>query len=1734
MIVTGGAGIGGNINVGGSLSVNNNLLVGGSNVTLGDVSAVHISGGITGYVLSTNGAGTLTWTSVGALPGGFNGGTITNALTISSSVVSTSTTTGALIVTGGAGIGGNLYVGGGTINFATLGARITGDYSNGTIANRVAVQTSTADGITNFGLLPNGSSATSALNAYNSSDPTNAAYLNLGITATTAIIAASTRGSGTYVPMSFQTSGIERLSIDTNGNVTATGNLIVNSNATVAGVTTLGSISNVRITGGSANYVIQTDGAGNLSWVAVSALQQQFNGGSIGNILIVSNTNVSVSTTSGAIQTTGGMGVAGNINIGGNFINVATSGARITGNFSDLVYANRLSFQTQQSNNYTHLQALPSGSGSETVLNLFNNSNPTNAAMLSLLSNATEARISAATTGTGISLPMNFYTGGARRIQIDTIGNVAVTGNITVGSNLTVASRSSFGPVGNVIITGGTNGYVLTTDGSGNLSWNSIGSLPGTFNGGTITNALAISNSTLSTSTTTGALTVTGGVGIGGNLYANGQTNYIGGNLRINGSNASSSTATGALTVTGGVGIGGNLFVGGGNITLGSISNVHITGGISGYVVSTDGAGNLTWSSVSSLNPFNGGTIGNILIQSNATAATSTTTGAIQVVGGVGIQGNLYVGGSKVSLGAVAGVSITGGISGYVLSTDGSGNLTWSAVSGLPGGFNGGTITNALAISNSTVSTSTTTGALTVTGGVGIGGALYVGSGANLGAVTGLVITGGSSNQVLTTNGSGVLTWATVASLQQQFNGGTIGNILIQSNATVSTSTTTGAIQVAGGVGIQGALFVGGGASLGAVTGVKITGGTNGYVLTTDGSANLTWSSVSSLSSFNGGTIGNILIQSNTTTATSTTTGAIQVAGGVGIQGNLYVGGSKVSLGAATGIVITGGNSGYVLTTDGSGNLSWGAGNSLVSTFNGGTITNALIITNSIASTSSVTGALRVTGGVGIGGNLYVGGSVAYLGSATGVVITGGISGYVLTTDGAGNLSWGAGNAFVSTFNGGTITNALIITNSTAATSTSTGALRVTGGVGIQGAIYAGGDFVYQGSNISLGDVSVVSIGGGAAGYILGTDGTGTLSWVAGSSVAGQWTTNTTAGGSGLDIFYPPLTQISGNVGIGTSITTSVGGSNNLSVGGNVYVRRQHFGNASDTVTSPSYSWLGSPTTGFYKVATTTIGVTANGIDALRIGPGTGNTAVGATNQIAARGDFYASGAIQPSNSSGSADGVHGIIWASNPAGASGSAWIKWYNGGFSSLYTTLEIGTGSDTHDVLLFNTAGNVGFNVTNPSYKVDISGDVNITGTYRVNGTAIGTGSGTVSSIGMTVPSFLSVTPATITTSGTFAVSLSGAALPATSGGTGRTSAFTTNAVFYGANAATMTQTAAAAANQILISDASGIPTWSSAIPSAAGVSSISFAGTGLTPATATAGAVTVAGTLDVNNGGTGLATVPTNGQILIGNGTSYTLASVTGTANQVTVAPGVGSITLSLPQSIATTSTPTFASMTLNNATGPQLSLTGGTSNYILMPASGAAAPTFSTRSAGTKVVLFNSLAVAAADYAIGYTTSTLWNSVATTAASFAWYGGTTQVATLSGVGSLSVTGEVTAYSSDARLKTNVAVITSALDKVNSLRGVTFDWDQEKAGELDFFPRKDKDVGVIAQDVQAVLPEAVRNAPFDWNTETNSSRSGDNYLTVQYEKLTALLIEAVKELKTEVDTLKVQIADLQNKA
>jgi hypothetical protein len=109
------------------------------------------------------------------------------------------------------------------------------------------------------------------------------------------------------------------------------------------------------------------------------------------------------------------------------------------------------------------------------------------------------------------------------------------------------------------------------------------------------------------------------------------------------------------------------------------------------------------------------------------------------------------------------------------------------------------------------------------------------------------------------------------------------------------------------------------------------------------------------------------------------------------------------------------------------------------------------------------------------------------------------------------------------------------------------------------------------------------------------------------------------------------------------------------------------------------------------------------------------------------------------------------------------------------------------------------------------------------------------------------------------------------------------------------------------------------------------------------------------------------------------------------------------------------------------------------------------------------------------------------------------------------GDLHVDGDVIAYSStisDERLKDNIEVVDGALDKVKQLKGVTFNRKQD--GQ--------KSAGVIAQDVEKVLPEAVKHKALPLQT-------GDDELfkTVQYDALHALLIESIKELSARVEEL-----------
>ena len=119
------------------------------------------------------------------------------------------------------------------------------------------------------------------------------------------------------------------------------------------------------------------------------------------------------------------------------------------------------------------------------------------------------------------------------------------------------------------------------------------------------------------------------------------------------------------------------------------------------------------------------------------------------------------------------------------------------------------------------------------------------------------------------------------------------------------------------------------------------------------------------------------------------------------------------------------------------------------------------------------------------------------------------------------------------------------------------------------------------------------------------------------------------------------------------------------------------------------------------------------------------------------------------------------------------------------------------------------------------------------------------------------------------------------------------------------------------------------------------------------------------------------------------------------------------------------------------------------------------------------------------------------------------------------GDLRVAGDITAHYSDRRLKENVVVISNAIEKVNSLNGITYT--SNDLAETFGFDKKTKLVGLFADEVEAVLPEAIKRAPFDTDNDGNS-KSGENYKTVQYEKIVPLLVEAIKELKAEIEQLK----------
>ena len=193
----------------------------------------------------------------------------------------------------------------------------------------------------------------------------------------------------------------------------------------------------------------------------------------------------------------------------------------------------------------------------------------------------------------------------------------------------------------------------------------------------------------------------------------------------------------------------------------------------------------------------------------------------------------------------------------------------------------------------------------------------------------------------------------------------------------------------------------------------------------------------------------------------------------------------------------------------------------------------------------------------------------------------------------------------------------------------------------------------------------------------------------------------------------------------------------------------------------------------------------------------------------------------------------------------------------------------------------------------------------------------------------------------------------------------------------------------------------------------------------------------------------------------------------------------------------------AGITVGTATGegstPVITNTGVTSNVAGtgISVSGATGAVTITNSGVTSAVAGTGVSVSAGTGAV---TFSIGQAVATNSAvSFA---------------SVSATGDIVAFSgSDRRLKNNIVNISDALNKVKQLNGVTWEWNED-ANEV---TKTAPSTGLIAQEVQAVLPEVVKERE-------------DGYLGIDYSKMVGLLVEAIKEQQTQIAELKAEVEAL----
>jgi hypothetical protein len=811
--------------------------------------------------------------------------------------------------------------------------------------------------------------------------------------------------------------------------ITATNTIIPSASLTdlnVANYANLGFVSNLRILGGNAGDVLSTDGNGIVSYANVLTIVPAAGG----NTEIQFNDNGDFNA-SPSLRFYKSNGVTSGTFAGNASRLFGITGANITGQVPNAVVATTVTFPSQA--NITAVGNLSS---------------------LSVVGN-----LRAGNANLGNLAVANFLTGVLTSSNQPNITNIGNLNNLTVSNiagvvNFEYTSNVTLGQISNLHIAGGLSNQYITTDGSGNLYW----------------------SSPVATSVINGLS--------GMNVEQNGNIVFtvagFGNRFRIEQSTFSSNVQ----------GLFNEAVSFYSTVSLGTVANIRILGGQTGQVLTTTGvAGQIGWASAPATQSIVNGN-SNIVVGPNTNIRVSVAgTPNVVYFTQFGIETGVLrttdiINTNLARLGNVANVKIYGGNANGILTTDGTGNLFFASAPIAP------TIANGL--SNVTVDLSgdvRTSVAGTPNVFIVANTGITVNGRSNLGSNANVIITGGGANQLLSTDGTGNLSWVSSPPTSQISNG--TSNLTISQNGNiVAVATGTTALNISNlGINVNGAINATGNINT-DINRLKITGGVaNRILIAADANGNLAWGTLPAANQIAGGN-SNVSVNPNanvTIGVTGVPNVVVVSSNRVNITGDLSVIGNA-NLANIDSLNIPGGNAGDVLSTDGTGNLSFvtpSVGTSIVNGSSNVRIpASASNITFAVSGTPNVfvlspqlanlTGNLSVTGNANINGNVNLGSALSAAGNVIGsnlitagaVTATGNISTSLnLSVTGSatvtgqlntgvvtlGNLMSGSGNISIT----GNITGNRILGNTLSTTGDITGNNLVAGANANVGNLFA-------------------------------------------------------------------------------------------------------------------------------------------------------------------------------------------------------------------------------------------------------------------------------------------------------------------------------------------------------------------------------------------------------------------------------------------------------------------------------------------------------------------------------------------------------------------------------------------------------------------------------------------------------------------------------------------------------